>query len=708
MTPSSAFSLRSRVSSLLLALFLAFGALGFIPPPPVHASAFDSGAFYVNTYSDDPNATSCSSNAASNNCSLRGAISKANNTSGAVTIYLQSGSYPLFGEPGDDANQGGDLDITKSGASISIIGDSISSTTIDGRGNDRIFDVQDTGAPTRLNLKNLSLANGNAGPFNDGGSIRTYGSLSLDTVSIHNSSGRLGGAIYIRSSDDQALIINRSAISFSSASLDGGAIYATGEVTTISNSTFDHNKATGLMGLYFSNSNAGRGGAIYNASSLSVSASTFAYNSAKVDGGAILNYAFMGINASTHINSSTFKSNSTAVANVATANGNASTSAVTTLSNSILASSTETENCVNKVDDPNHASASFVNAGSNLDTGISCGFLNSAGSIFGQDPRLGDLSDNGGPTDTIPLNDGSPAIDMGNPSSCSMRDQRGLFAVTRCDIGAFEYNASPTLLAAVFGSRGSQRLQVTALNQKGNPLVGWLVTFDPPDGVSIPFSASSARTNDLGVAFITADSSALAGNALVTARSGSATAWFMGSASGFVPYYRDGLPNTGFAPGLLTSLPPQDKPYASQGDLSLFIPRLALSLPVVGIPRDGSSWDISWLSRQAGYLEGTAFPSFAGNSVLTSHVYLADGTPGPFLHLASLIYGDKVQIHAYGSTFTYEVRSVRSVSPDDTSVLGHRDAPWITLLTCQDFDPASHAYLRRVAVSAVLVQSSTP
>ena len=337
MTPSSAFSLRSRVSSLLLALFLAFGALGFIPPPPVHASAFDSGAFYVNTYSDDPNATSCSSNAASNNCSLRGAISKANNTSGAVTIYLQSGSYPLFGEPGDDANQGGDLDITKSGASISIIGDSISSTTIDGRGNDRIFDVQDTGAPTRLNLKNLSLANGNAGPFNDGGSIRTYGSLSLDTVSIHNSSGRLGGAIYIRSSYDQALIINRSAISFSSASLDGGAIYATGEVTTISNSTFDHNKATGLMGLYFSNSNAGRGGAIYNASSLSVSASTFAYNSAKVDGGAILNYAFMGINASTHINSSTFKSNSTAVANVATANGNASTSAVTTLSNSILA-----------------------------------------------------------------------------------------------------------------------------------------------------------------------------------------------------------------------------------------------------------------------------------------------------------------------------------------------------------------------------------
>ena len=698
---------RSRAPSLLLAFFIAFSAIGALPPAPVQAS---SGVFYVNTYSDDPNATDCSAITPSNNCSLRGAISRANSSPGAVSIYLQSGGYSLFGEPGEDANNSGDLDISKSGGSISIIGASISSTTIDGRNNDRIFDVQDTGSPTRLNLKNLTLANGSAGPYHDGGSIRTYGSLSLDTVAIRNSFGRLGGAIYIRSTYDQSLILNRVAISHSTATLDGGAIYATGEVTSISNSTFDHNKATGSMGVYFSNSNAGRGGAIYNASTLSVSSSTFAYNSAKVDGGGILNYAFMGINASTSINSSTFKSNSTAVANVATANGSASTSAVTSISNSILASSTETENCVNKTDDNRSASASFINAGSNLDTGTSCGFLANAGSIFGQDPRLGDLSDNGGPTDTIPLLDGSPAINMGNPSSCSMRDQRGLFAEVRCDIGSFEFNASPTLLALVTGSPGSQVLQVTALNQKGNPLIGWLVTFDPPDGVSIPFSASSARTNDFGIASVSVDASALSANALVTARAGSASVWFPGSASGFVPFYRDGLPNTGFAPGERTFLPnqPASAAYASQGDLSLDIPRLDLSLPIVGIPRDGNAWDISWLSRQAGYLEGTAFPSFPGNSVLTSHVYLADGTPGPFVHLGSLLFGDKILVHAYGSSFTYEVRSVRAVSPGDTSVLAHKDGPWLTLLTCQDFDPASHSYLRRLAVSAVLISSSTP
>jgi LPXTG-site transpeptidase (sortase) family protein len=298
---------------------------------------------------------------------------------------------------------------------------------------------------------------------------------------------------------------------------------------------------------------------------------------------------------------------------------------------------------------------------------------------------------------------------MGSPATCAMRDQRGLFAEVRCDIGAFEFNAGPALFASVTG-KGVQRLQVSVLNQMGNPLVGWLVTFDPPNGLSIPFSASTVRTNDLGVAAISVDSSALSSEAILTVRSGSGTVWFRGSAAGFVPYYRDGLPNTGFAPGVRTFLPPQPagKVYQAEPGLSLEIPKLSLSLPVVGIAKDGSNWDVSWLSRQAGYLEGTAFPSFQGNSVLTSHVYLADGTPGPFVHLASLIYGDKILVQAYGTTYTYEVRSVRSVSPGDTSVMAHKDAPWVTLLTCQDFDPASHSYLKRLAVSAVLVQSSTP
>ena len=58
------------------------------------------------------------------------------------------------------------------------------------------------------------------------------------------------------------------------------------------------------------------------------------------------------------------------------------------------------------------------------------------------DPLLGVLGDNGGPTQTIPLLDGSPAIDTGNNVAHLQTDQRGggfpREAGTSADIGAFE------------------------------------------------------------------------------------------------------------------------------------------------------------------------------------------------------------------------------------------------------------------------------
>jgi sortase (surface protein transpeptidase) len=45
---------------------------------------------------------------------------------------------------------------------------------------------------------------------------------------------------------------------------------------------------------------------------------------------------------------------------------------------------------------------------------------------------------------------------------------------------------------------------------------------------------------------------------------------------------------------------------------------------------------------------------------------------------------------------------VEKVRPEDTSALQHADKPWLTLLTCQSYDPASDAYLWRIVVRAVL------
>jgi hypothetical protein len=52
------------------------------------------------------------------------------------------------------------------------------------------------------------------------------------------------------------------------------------------------------------------------------------------------------------------------------------------------------------------------------------------------DPLLGEVSDNGGGTQTIPLLQGSPAIDAAG--SCTVTDQRGEPCQRACDSEAYE------------------------------------------------------------------------------------------------------------------------------------------------------------------------------------------------------------------------------------------------------------------------------
>ena len=70
------------------------------------------------------------------------------------------------------------------------------------------------------------------------------------------------------------------------------------------------------------------------------------------------------------------------------------------------------------------------------------------------DPLLGTFGDNGGPTMTIPLLDGSPAIDTGNNPLQLATDQRGDgFARSiggGVDIGAFEVQTSDIIFADGF------------------------------------------------------------------------------------------------------------------------------------------------------------------------------------------------------------------------------------------------------------------
>ena len=168
------------------------------------------------------------------------------------------------------------------------------------------------------------------------------------------------------------------------------------------------------------------------------------------------------------------------------------------------------------------------------------------------------------------------------------------------------------------------------------------------------------------------------------------------------------LPQTGFAPGIVTKLPEHRtfQSYYRYNHVSLEIPELGVKTPIVGIPNSLRGWDLTWLGNQAGWLNGTAFPSWAGNSALTAHVYDANGKLGLFNNLSGLKYGNEVIVHAYGQAYVYEVRTVdKYVEPNDTSyVFRHEEYPWLTLITCRGYDEESGSYRWRVAVRAVQIR----
>jgi LPXTG-site transpeptidase (sortase) family protein len=166
------------------------------------------------------------------------------------------------------------------------------------------------------------------------------------------------------------------------------------------------------------------------------------------------------------------------------------------------------------------------------------------------------------------------------------------------------------------------------------------------------------------------------------------------------------VPATGFAPNMVTPLPwqPTSKAYAAYSGLVLEIPRLGIKLDIVGVPQTKTGWDVTWLGKQAGFLNGSAFPTAVGNSVITAHVWDAFNKPGPFFDLNNLSYGDKVIIRAWSKVFIYEVQSNARINPKNIAqVMKRESASWVTLVTCESFNTNTNAYTYRRMVRAILV-----
>ena len=180
---------------------------------------------------------------------------------------------------------------------------SLNSVVINGGGNVTL-DASNTNRIAYINpgatldLRNIVIRNGVS---MTGGALRNDGTLLLDTVTVQNSRGSEGGAIY--NASGRPLTITNSTFTgnqATSGSLLGGAIYNVG-TANITNTIFSNNGWGGnggaiynvgmmnLAGFSFSNNTATNGGAIYSTGMLGMIGGSFSNNSALTSGGAIYN-----------------------------------------------------------------------------------------------------------------------------------------------------------------------------------------------------------------------------------------------------------------------------------------------------------------------------------------------------------------------------------------------------------------------------------
>lgn len=211
-------------------------------------------------------------------CSLREAISAANQHPGADIVPLVAGVYQLtiapaldnYGSPREDEDNAiGDLALTDE---LTLLGAGAEMTTIESTMHQRVFKVL---ANAKAQFSQFTITGGATAGHEDGGGLFNAGELTMNHVrmvdiQIGNSDAASGngGSIY----NIGTLALFDSTIANNTAYADGGGIFNTG-VMTMTNVQVTGNQAGGYDG-------GGRGGGIYNTGALTI------YNSQIMQNGA--------------------------------------------------------------------------------------------------------------------------------------------------------------------------------------------------------------------------------------------------------------------------------------------------------------------------------------------------------------------------------------------------------------------------------------
>jgi hypothetical protein len=266
---------------------------------------------------------------------------------------------------------------------------------------------------------------------------------------------------------------------------------------------------------------AATGGGLANSGTLAVTNSTFAGNSASDSGGGISNDGTLTlVNATIAYNT---------VAGTSSGGGlSVSPAGTATLDNTIVALNTGAGG-----PDDIAGTVSPSSAYNLIGTGGSGGLTNSNGNQVGvENPVLGTLADNGGPTQTIALLPGSPAIGAGSSTipgvAVPTTDQRGVpRPSTSIDIGAFQDRGFTLTIVAGSSPQFTKvntpfpkPLAVTVFSPYGDPVAGGVISFAvtaASNGAAATLSASEATISAGGQASVTAIANGTAGGYRVTA-----------------------------------------------------------------------------------------------------------------------------------------------------------------------------------------------
>jgi predicted outer membrane repeat protein len=514
---------------------------------------------------------------------LRAAVNLADIATGDQTITFDPTS---FATRRTITLTDGPLDVVNTTGTMAIEGPGANLLSINGNKADRVFKID---LQSAASISGLTITGGATIGF--GGGLYNMGTATLTDCSVSNSSAGYGGGIF----SEGTLTLDDCTISGNSAAVEGGGAWTAGTATLtgckfMGNSSGDiggalNNRSAQLTMTgcsITSNSAQDFGGGFYNQATATITDCTISGNVARInggglvtgihgvsaltactisgnnaqDGGALENYAtttltnctISGNNASASGGGVSNSGMATLVActisgNVASVSGGGfynhdflDNRGLATLTDTIVAGNILVGGAASDLAgrEVGRVTGSFNLVGTGGSGGIQGGLQGNIVLANLSGLGLAPLGDYGGPTQTIALLPGSPAIGLGTAINSIATDQRGEPDDAPIDIGAFQsqgyiLTAAPgtTPQSAPTGEVFASPLAVTVVARNpSEPVAGGIVSFTVTPEIGTGAGADlSTPTAVIGAnqrAQVSATANTIEGTYVVTASSAGA------------------------------------------------------------------------------------------------------------------------------------------------------------------------------------------